>query len=178
MRLWILVLAAVAALQGARPASGPVFDRVLPLAANEGVFAYARISPDGRLLAYASEMPDRRAAASSSPRRPSSICARKQTLFTEPGIDAYWSPDGERMIFLSQGGRGGVTIRHHRDWRARARRRAGAASATTSAGRSATAANLILTIQSNYYYLDGDKAVLPARPRRRRARASASAIGR
>ena len=58
MRQWIFVVAALAALQGARPASGPVFDRVLPLAANEGVFAYARISPDGRFLAYASEMPD------------------------------------------------------------------------------------------------------------------------
>ena len=33
----------------------PAFTRVLPLDPGEGVFAYARISPDGRHLAYASE---------------------------------------------------------------------------------------------------------------------------
>ena len=35
---------------------GPRFDRVYPLKPAEGVFAYARVSPDGRTLAYASEM--------------------------------------------------------------------------------------------------------------------------
>ena len=160
MRLWVLVLAAVAALQGARPASGPVFDRVLPLAANEGVFAYARISPDGRFLAYASEMPD--------PARPRVVLttqtvvdlATKQRLFAEPGIDAYWSLDGERMIFLAQGGRGGVSIRHHRDG-ALARDVAPVRLGDYFSWALRDGRNLILTIDSNYYYLDGDKAELP-----------------
>jgi len=42
----------------AAPRPAPVrFERVYPLQPDEGVFAYARISPSGRLLAYASEMP-------------------------------------------------------------------------------------------------------------------------
>jgi len=54
-----VALLAVAAVSGislvsaARPA-GPQFQRVYPLKPAEGVFAYARISPDGKLLAYAS----------------------------------------------------------------------------------------------------------------------------
>jgi hypothetical protein len=71
----------------------PSFERVYPLKDGEGVFAYARISPDGRSLAYASEMPD--------PRVPQRILQTvtvvdlpsKKILFTEPGIDAYWSLD-------------------------------------------------------------------------------------
>ena len=160
MRPWILALAALAALQGTRPASGPVFDRVLPLAANEGVFAYARISPDGRFLAYASEMPD--------PVQPRIVrttqtvvdLTTKQRLFAEPGIDAYWSLDGERIIFLAQGGRSSVTIRHHQDGTlARDVAPVGLGDYFSWAQRDGR--NLILTIQSNYYYLDGDKAVLP-----------------
>ena len=38
--------------------------------------------------------------------------------------------------------------------------------------------NLILTIQSNYYYLDGDYGVMPAGHGVRRAKASASATVR
>ena len=160
MRPWIFVVAALAALQGARPASGPVFDRVLPLAANEGVFAYARISPDGRFLAYASEMPD--------PVQPRVVrttqtvvdLATKQRLFAEPGIDAYWSLDGERIIFLAQGGRSSVTIRHHQDG-ALVRDVAPVGLGDYFSWAQRDGRNLILTIQSNYYYLDGDKAVLP-----------------
>src|SRR5262245_48724807 len=35
--------------------SSPRYQRVYPLKAEEGVFAYSRISPDGKTLAYASE---------------------------------------------------------------------------------------------------------------------------
>src|SRR5437868_4396561 len=44
---------------GAARAPQPTFERLFPLAPAEGVFAYARISPDGRTLAYASEAADR-----------------------------------------------------------------------------------------------------------------------
>src|SRR5689334_18485693 len=60
----LFALLVCAALVGARgfAAGGrqPRFERVYPLAFTEGVFAYARISPDGRTLAYASETPSRR----------------------------------------------------------------------------------------------------------------------
>src|SRR5262249_48705725 len=77
--------------------------------------------------------------------------------FSQQGIDAYWSDDGKRIIYS---GSQGVTI-----WNV----------ATESASYSPEASNLgdyfswarrdgkdlILTIQSNYYYLNGDKPVLP-----------------
>jgi hypothetical protein len=141
-------------------ARAPRFERVYALQPEEGVFAYARISPDGRHLAYASE-------DSTNPRRVVQTVTvvdlkTKAVLFTEPGIDAFWSNDGRRMIYLGYGGRRtSVSMRHHatgditRDvapsalgdyfsWGVRAGR------------------NVILTINSNYYYLGGDTAVLPA----------------
>ena len=53
-------LAAAVAIGAARPSqpSGIKLDRLYPLRAEEGVFAYARISPNGQTLAYASIMPD------------------------------------------------------------------------------------------------------------------------
>jgi hypothetical protein len=53
-----IVLGALAAQTASRPAD-VTFTRVHTLAPDEGVFAYARISPDGQRLAYASEMPGR-----------------------------------------------------------------------------------------------------------------------
>ncbi len=83
------------------------YDKVYPLQAGEGVFAYARISPDGRTLAYASQMANRTTQTVVE-------LSDSKVLFTEPGIDAYWSLDGRRMIYLAQSGAGsGVTIRHH-----------------------------------------------------------------
>ncbi|MDB4913415.1 MAG: hypothetical protein JWM95_1059 [Gemmatimonadetes bacterium] len=79
----------------------PTFERVLPLGANEGVFAYARIAPNGRLLAYASESRD---ADSHAPiRRTIRVVdlVSRRLVFSEPGIDAYWSNDGMQMIYQS-----------------------------------------------------------------------------
>jgi hypothetical protein len=77
----------------------PRFERVYPLSANEGVFAYSRISPDGNVLAYASETRGGRQRTI----RVVDLRTR-EVVFTEPGIDAYWSTDGTRMIWLSQAG--------------------------------------------------------------------------
>ena len=106
-------LAAAVAIGAARPSqpSRIRIDRLYPLRAEEGVFAYARISPNGQTLAYASIMPDE-----TRPQVPGRPQATRTThtvvglksgkiLFSEPGIDAYWSNDGERMIFLSQANR-------------------------------------------------------------------------
>jgi WD40 repeat protein len=142
--------------------TNPTFQKVYPLGPREGVFAYARIGPDGRYLAYASQ--------ASSQLKPGALTqtvtlvnlSTKRIEFTEPGIDAYFSPDGRRMIFLShKNGGQAVSIRDNvtgsvtRDiappdlgdyfsWAVRDGR------------------NLILTIKGNYYYLRGNQAVMPA----------------
>src|SRR3954470_9412085 len=90
------------------PARVPRYDHVFTLNPKEGVFAYARISPDGKRLAYASQI-----AARPSAQRNWSVTAvdltTRKTLFSESGIDAYWSSDGARVIYS---GMGGVTLRN------------------------------------------------------------------
>jgi hypothetical protein len=137
------------------------FHRVHELRSDEGVFAYSRISPDGRFLAYASEA---RGIASGTGRSQVVTVvdlADRSVVFREPGIDAYWSPDGERMIYLSfRDPWNSVAIRHH---------------ATGTITRDVAPHSLgdyfswgenngvsrILTIRSRYYDLAGDVATLP-----------------
>jgi hypothetical protein len=109
-----LGLGAAAALLPAWWREAPDVDqtlqRVYQLAPEEGVFAYARISPDGRYLAYASE------AAHNSGFGPAVHEVRivelstQRRVFTEPGVDAYWAPDGERVIFRSDLPGNGISI--------------------------------------------------------------------
>ena len=132
-------------------ANAPTFKRVLELKPSEGVFAYARISPDGRTLAYASEMSGRRTVTVVD-------LESKQVLFSDPGIDAYWSNDGRRMIYLSN--RTGVTIRHQ-DTGEVVGNIAPASLGDYFSWAVREGRNLILTISSNYYYLEGDKGLLP-----------------
>jgi hypothetical protein len=149
---------ATVGLIGAPPPTAPTFERVHPLTPQEGVFAYARISPDGRLLVYASEIKTRGAVD----RTVTVVDLRTgMVLFSEPGVDAYWSNDGRRMIFLSEkDGLARVSIRQldggivrdvapvylggYFSWGRRDGR------------------DLVLTISGNFYYLDRDRAVLPA----------------
>ena len=167
--LWVSLLVAAAVLSASAQAPRVRYERLFPLKSEEGVFAYARISPDGQTLAYASIMPDpARLAAAGLPRRPSmttqTVVDLKSgnVLFTEPGIDAYWSLDGERIIFLAQSGAGGgVTIRHHPGGDL-VRNVAPGSLGDYFSWAVRDGKSLILTIQSNFYYLDGDKAVLPA----------------
>jgi len=139
----------------------PTFERVYSLAPREGVFAYARISPDGQLLVYASETPrpggrnliDRTVTIVDLPTR--------KVLFTELGVDGYWSNDGRRMIFLSEAeGLARVSVRHVDGGVVRDIAPVplgGYYSWGNRGGR-----DLVLTISGNFYYLDGDRAVLPA----------------
>ena len=55
-----IALLLLAASSGFARTAGVTFEKIFPLKPNEGVFAYARISPNGRFLAYASEMGDRK----------------------------------------------------------------------------------------------------------------------
>jgi hypothetical protein len=135
------------------PARAPRFERVLQLEPAEGVFAYARISPDGRYLVYASEVDRERTVTLVD-------LKTKKRLFTEPGIDPYFSTDGARFIYLSAE-RDGVAMYHM-----------GTGTITPDVAPVSLGdyfswgwrdgKNLILTIQSNYYYLDGDIGVMPA----------------
>jgi hypothetical protein len=150
---------AAAMLFTASRAAGPRFDRVYPLETNEGVFAYARISPDGRTLAYASE--SRRWAVGPIDRTIKVVdLSSRKVLFTEPGIDAYWSNDGRRMIFLSQTGTHNVTIRHHDTGRL-TRQIAPVGLGDYYSWGVRDGRNVILTILGNYYFLDGDMGIMP-----------------
>jgi hypothetical protein len=173
MLLRPLVLAAIAlALAAAAPsAPKPDFTRAFALKPAEGVFAYSRISPDGRFLAYASltydtnrprQQPQENLYAAPGTAVDAGTVTvvdlrTSQVLFTERGIDAYWSLDGERIIYSGRG----VSI-----WD----RTTGEITRNVAPGNLGDyyswavrdGRNLILTITSNYYYLDGNTAVLPA----------------
>lgn len=138
----------------------PRFERVHALRPDEGVFAYARATPDGRYLAYASQ-------ERSQPRNPPFgrtltvvDLETREVMYTEPGIDAYWSNDGSRMIYSSAAGSGGVSIRSHPGGSI-ARRVAPAELGDYYSWAVRDGRNLIVTILSNFYYLEGDRAVMP-----------------
>src|SRR5882672_853794 len=158
MRL-VLSLSALSVLSFAvasAPPRGPRYEHLFTLKPKEGVFAYARISPDGKRLAYASQISARPSAARNWSVTAVDLATTK-TLFSENGIDAYWSNDGTRVIYS---GMGGVVIRNV---------------VTNTASTHPEAAglgdyfswsvrdgkDLIMTIQSNYYYLNKDSPVLP-----------------
>lgn len=114
------------------------------------------------MLAYASEARD-------AP--PSPIFDRMVTvvdleqhrlLFSGPGIDPYWSPTGQRMIYLStEAGQYSVAIRHHATGVV-TRDVAPVELGDYFSWGTRDGQDLILTIRSHYYYLAGDAAVLPA----------------
>src|SRR6476619_5470567 len=106
---FVLSLSALSILSFAvapAPARGPRYERVFTLKPKEGVFAYARISPDGKRLAYASQI-----SARPMNQRGWAVnvvdLATQKILFSQQGIDAYWSNDGKRVIYS---GAQGVTI--------------------------------------------------------------------
>ena len=158
--LVLLTASATVAVIGARP-TAPTFERVHPLAPEEGVFAYARISPDGRLLVYPSEKSGAREGGGVGRVVKVVDLRTRKLVFTERGVDAYWSNDGRRMIFLSEtDGLARVSIRHFDGGVVRNIAPVylgGYFSWGVRDGR-----DLILTISGNFYFLDGDRAVLPA----------------
>jgi hypothetical protein len=168
MNIRTFVILAPLALLAAEPAQraprrAPHFERVYALKPEEGVFAYARISADGRHLAYASEV--RVSPRSREVTQTVTLVdlRDRRILFTEPGIDAYFSTDGERIIFLSfASSRSSVAIRHNRTG-ALIRNIAPVSLGDYFSWATHEQRELILTIKGNYYYLAGDTAVLPAR---------------
>ena len=138
------------------------YERVYPLRADEGVFAYSRISPDGRFLAYASET--READRPRQVLRTITVVDLKtgRILFTEPGIDAYWSNDGRRMIYLSYADarQPSVSIRRHPEGII-LRDVAPAHLGDYYSWAVRDGRDLVLTIESNFYYMKGDQAEMP-----------------
>jgi hypothetical protein len=150
----MLILAPCLLASSGPPIRAPQFERVLALAPSEGVFAYARISPDGRYLAYASERGNDRTVTLVD-------LTTKKVLFTETGIDAYFSTDGDRFIYLSFENGSSVTMYHLATGKI-TRNVASVSLGDYFSWGFRDNKNLILTIASNYYYLDGDKGVMPA----------------
>lgn len=145
---------------GPAQAAKPSYTRAYALATGEGVFAYSRISPSGRLLAYASEKPHATRPGSITTTQTIVDLLTQQVLFAEAGIDAYWSTDGSRVIYLGQSRPGGVTIRHQNSGEL-VRDVAPASLGDYFSWAVRDGRQLILTIRGNYYYLDGDRAILP-----------------
>jgi hypothetical protein len=141
-------------------AAAPQYERVHALRPDEGVFAYARVTPDGRYLAYASQERDRPDNAPFGRTITVVDLRTREVMYTEPGIDAYWSNDGSRMIYSSAGRAGGVSIRHHPQG-AIARQVAPPGLGDYYSWAVRDGRNLIVTILSNFYYLEGDRAVMP-----------------
>jgi WD40 repeat protein len=155
------LLALSAACGGEQKLPGGRYEWVYRLRRDEGVFAYARISPNGRFLAYASEARDRSGEMQQTIRVVD--LSSKAIAFTEPGIDAYWSNDGNRMIYLSKrDDTARVSIRDQRTGRV-VRNIAPARLGDYFSWGVRDGRDLILTIEGNYYFLDGTKADLPAR---------------
>ena len=158
LRLALLLVVITTALSAApAPPSGPIYTQVYTLRPTEGVFAYARISPDGNRLVYASQLPARPGVSRGWTETLVDLTT-KTVLFNESGIDAYWDLDGKRIIYS---GDGGVTVRHV-DTGTRAVSPAASGLGDYYSWAIRDGKDLILTIESNYYYLDQDKAVLPS----------------
>jgi hypothetical protein len=160
-RAFFIVALVLAASPGASGTQGVTFQKLFALKSNEGVFAYARISPNGRYLAYASQMP---VGSSRGITQTETVVDLKdqKVVFEEAGIDGYFSNDSERMIFLSfANGRSSVAIRNLKTGGV-TRDVAPVSLGDYFSWSVRDGKNLILTIQNNFYELDGDRAVLPA----------------
>src|SRR5262245_28300979 len=159
------LLAIALLIGGAAAATRPpqhTFEPLFPLAPAAGVLAYARSSPDGRTLAYASEAADRSVRGGIQRTVTVVDLGTRAVIFREPGIDAYWSTDGRRMIFRSsKDGLDRVTIRHH-DTGAIVRNVAPPQLGVYYSAGIRDGRELVLTIDSHYYFLEGDQGVLPA----------------
>lgn len=141
-------------------AGGPITVRAIaPVLDGETVFAYSRISPDGRYLAYTGE-------SRFGDGRPIHTVRIVDTStgvveFETDGIDAYWSPDGTRLIYLDQASSPpSVSIL---SWPSRRIIRDVVSLALGdyfSWGRRENR-DVIATVKANYFYLERDLAVHP-----------------
>lgn len=137
------------------------YEQILPLKPEEGVFAYSRISPDGNYLSYASETLDGKIL-----KRTVNFIDLKnhKILFSEPGMDSYWSPDGNRVIYLSNlsGENDNVSI-WHRETGVVTRNVAPAKLGHYFTWATVGGRDLILTQMNRYFWLKNERALRPYR---------------
>lgn len=109
----VLAIGCVAAVNGCSSASEagrkPLqFSQLLSLP-NELVFAYSRISPDGRFLVFSSQPAGPGASLWPDLQRLRVVdLTTQETVFDAPGIDGYWSVDASRLIFKRRTNHGSV----------------------------------------------------------------------
>ena len=95
--------------------SEPRFTNLLSLN-DELVFAYSRISGDGRMLVYSSEPDVGQPSAHPANRilHVYDLTARRM-VFETPGIDGYWSPDARHLVYKARATHGEHANIWHRD---------------------------------------------------------------
>ena len=127
--------------------------RIHDLDSEERVFAYSRISPDGRLLAYTSE---RQRRDGSADRMVKVINIQtKSAVFAESGIDPYWSPAGDRLVFISHASDPPtISIVNIRTRQVRRNIASVELGDYPSWGRSSDGGDVLLTIKGNYFLLN------------------------
>jgi hypothetical protein len=158
--LWFCSALSITGVLTGASTDQPRLLRVHRLEKDETVFAYARISPSGELLAYSSEQlaPDKHLVS-----RTEVVVdlSSGRTVWSTPGIDGYWSNDGTRLIFLALGNRDLVSV-----WDRNLGRVIKDVAPVSLGDYFSWAAldgrDLVMTILGNYYFLRGDVADLPA----------------
>lgn len=157
-----LLVALVAAGQDQSEVAARVqLTRLLELQPDEGVFSYSRISPDGNLLAYASE---RRHPVDRRRRTIHATIADlsdRRIVFSEPGLDPYFSNDGSRVIYLYTGSSGYSTTIYSLATGDITRDVAPQGLGDYYSWGVRDSRDLILTIAGNYYFLLGKRAMMP-----------------
>jgi hypothetical protein len=157
-----LILELLSGCLRAQAPQGPAFDKVFALNRDETVFAYARISPNGKQLLYARETRDATAKARVTQTVRLIDLVTGSATFEAAGVDAYWAPSGDRFIYQAiENDDRSVNI-----WNVRTRQilrdvappeLGDYYSWGTREGR-----DLIVTINNYYYFLGQAKAELPA----------------
>jgi len=138
------------------------FEVIATLQFDETAFAYARISPDGRFLAYTTEP---KGLSSWISRAVRVIDVRSGSIeFERAGVDAFWSPDGSKLIYMSQDDPNAPDVAIV-DWQSR---RVTHDIAPTSLGDyfswgRSNGADVIVTVKGQYFQLVDNRALLPAR---------------
>lgn len=141
-------------------ASNSTTAKLYPLAEKETVFAYSRISPNGRFLAYTSE-PNGNTKPEIIERVVRVVdLASNDIVFSEPGIDPYWSPDGSNLIYVSNIGSKNLAI-WNMSSRAVIRDVAPRALGDYPSWGRINGRNVIVTVGGNYYFLNDGKAEMP-----------------
>jgi len=159
----VIALLGIAALGCNRESGSPRFEYTYGLKDSEGVFAYARVSPNGRWLAYSSESATAK-TEDGDPQRTVNLVdlTTKRVVHEEPGIDAYWAPDGQRMIFESLAGNTPSVAIYDTRTETSARDVVPIALGDYYSWGTHNDTNVVLTILGNYFYLSGDRPRLPA----------------